>query len=245
MSIFTINLSAQVGIQTQAPQGIFHIDAATNNDNAVPTTKEQIIDDIVVSKEGFVGVGEINPNQKLTINGKIKITDGTQGNGKLLVSDKDGKASWRGDVSIKGKYAGWRLEGTDLNRTTPNNDTISLKGTSSIEDNSNIGLQMITNGVHVPHGKYFIVMNGDISSSTEYCLILVDLDGKKLTYAAYAEWLSGYTFFLEVENQAGSDVTLRWINRPLGNQTYYQDFTGQSRNWWYSLDFHMMGNMIF
>lgn len=49
---------------------------------------------IVVLNNGNVGVGTPAPDQKLTVNGSIKITDGTQGLGKVLTSGADGKASW-------------------------------------------------------------------------------------------------------------------------------------------------------
>ncbi|MDD5376944.1 MAG: hypothetical protein PHH16_02380 [Candidatus Gracilibacteria bacterium] len=43
---------------------------------------------------GNVGIGTTNPGAKLEINGNIKISDGTQGIGKLLTSDANGLATW-------------------------------------------------------------------------------------------------------------------------------------------------------
>jgi hypothetical protein len=43
---------------------------------------------------GFVGVGTNSPATKLHVNGKITMTDGTQGDGKILVSNTNGNASW-------------------------------------------------------------------------------------------------------------------------------------------------------
>ena len=45
--------------------------------------------------QGNVGVGTSAPAAKLDVIGKIKITDGTQGAGKVLVSDANGVGSWR------------------------------------------------------------------------------------------------------------------------------------------------------
>jgi hypothetical protein len=50
---------------------------------------------------GNVGLGTTNPTEKLEVNGKIKITDGTQGNGKVLVSDANGAGTWTTTNSIK------------------------------------------------------------------------------------------------------------------------------------------------
>lgn len=59
---------AQVGIRTQKPQQIFHIDVATNNptDNTAPSPA-QAEDDFVVTKDGRVGVGVINPAVRFDI----------------------------------------------------------------------------------------------------------------------------------------------------------------------------------
>ncbi|MDR3273479.1 MAG: hypothetical protein LBT29_08375 [Flavobacteriaceae bacterium] len=236
---------AQVGIQTFAPQQTLHIDAGGNNNNVSPTTDIQKADDVVVSNKAFVGVGEPNPDQKLVINGKMRINDGTQGSGKLLVSDEKGKASWQGNISTKGKYGHWSLKGTDLYRTTAGNDTISLHGTSTLPADmpNSIGLQTVANGVLVPKGKYFISLNGDISTKREYCYLYIDVDGKETGHVAYAEWLSGATFYIEISNPKGAVITLRWLNRLTA--VYYDDVTNTSVSWGYAMDFHQMGNLLF
>ncbi len=43
---------------------------------------------------GNIGIGTTNPNAKLDVLGNIKITDGTQGAGKVLKSDANGFANW-------------------------------------------------------------------------------------------------------------------------------------------------------
>jgi hypothetical protein len=42
-----------------------------------------------------VGIGTLTPATKLDVAGNIKITDGTEGAGKVLTSDSTGKASWQ------------------------------------------------------------------------------------------------------------------------------------------------------
>jgi hypothetical protein len=44
---------------------------------------------------GNVGLGTINPTAKLEVNGQVKITGGSPGAGKILVSDASGLASWQ------------------------------------------------------------------------------------------------------------------------------------------------------
>jgi hypothetical protein len=49
---------------------------------------------LTVLNNGNVGLGVANPGAKLEINGQIKITGGSPGAGKTLVSDANGLASW-------------------------------------------------------------------------------------------------------------------------------------------------------
>ena len=42
-----------------------------------------------------VGIGTSTPNAKLDVNGTFKLTDGTQGAGRILTSDATGLASWQ------------------------------------------------------------------------------------------------------------------------------------------------------
>ncbi|HUR09717.1 MAG TPA: fibrobacter succinogenes major paralogous domain-containing protein [Flavitalea sp.] len=42
-----------------------------------------------------VGIGTSSPTAKLQVNGTFKVTDGTQGAGKILTSDATGLASWQ------------------------------------------------------------------------------------------------------------------------------------------------------
>jgi hypothetical protein len=84
---------------------------------------------------GSVGVGNITPAAKLDIAGNIKITDGTEGVGKVLTSDGTGLATWATPAS-----SGVMGSGT-LNfvpKWTPNG---TILGNSQIFDNgTNIGI---------------------------------------------------------------------------------------------------------
>jgi hypothetical protein len=44
---------------------------------------------------GNVGINQVNPTARLDVNGTVKITDGTQGAGKVLTSDAAGNATWQ------------------------------------------------------------------------------------------------------------------------------------------------------
>ncbi len=90
------NLSfSQVGVSTENPQGIFHVDAKGNNEKTGVPSVANITDDIVVSNTGNVGVGVVAPTVKLDVKGGVRLVDGTQQTDRMLASrSPDGKAKW-------------------------------------------------------------------------------------------------------------------------------------------------------
>ncbi|MGG7437343.1 hypothetical protein ACQ7CU_04605 [Chryseobacterium arthrosphaerae] len=70
---FCCTLYAQIGINTQNPQGAFHIDAAKdNNITGVPTLSQQA-NDAVITSNGNLGIGTITPNSILQLNGSLSL----------------------------------------------------------------------------------------------------------------------------------------------------------------------------
>ncbi|MDN3593911.1 hypothetical protein [Zunongwangia endophytica] len=47
-----------------------------------------------------VGIGTSNPTERLEVHGGFKLVDETQGEGKVLISDKYGKASWKNELNV-------------------------------------------------------------------------------------------------------------------------------------------------
>lgn len=101
-------LSAQVGINTKNPLGVFHVDArstpdSTNPEAGIPNALQEE-DDFIVTTNGNVGVGTISPTTKLDINGQIAIpykpTTGTIIKDFMLQSDATGLASWAQSYSF-------------------------------------------------------------------------------------------------------------------------------------------------
>ncbi len=63
-----------------------------------------------------VGIGTSSPTARLDIAGSIKITDGTQANGRVLTTDANGLASWQ----PAGAGSGWTLLGNGGTNATTN-----------------------------------------------------------------------------------------------------------------------------
>lgn len=110
--IFTLCITelalSQVGINTKNVSALFHIDGKGDN-NTIPTTS-QTDNDFVITSNGYVGIGTINPTVKLEIKTAgttsniitgFKLADGSQGEGKFLVSDAQGVGSWKAAINTR------------------------------------------------------------------------------------------------------------------------------------------------
>ncbi|WP_326984328.1 hypothetical protein VUJ46_07285 [Chryseobacterium sp. MYb264] len=96
----SVTTYSQVGIGTANPRQQFHIDGGKDNPASGAPSAAQANNDLVVTASGNMGIGTINPAAKLDISngstaGAIKITDGTQGEGKVLTSDENGVGTWQ------------------------------------------------------------------------------------------------------------------------------------------------------
>ncbi len=107
MIVTTPIVFAQVGVETSYPKGSFHVDGKKDNpkDATTAINVNQQLNDVIINSNNF-GTGTINPTNRLdinngTTNGAIKIVDGTEGDGKVLMSDADGLATWQMPNSFK------------------------------------------------------------------------------------------------------------------------------------------------
>ncbi|NDW08610.1 hypothetical protein [Dysgonomonas sp. 520] len=90
----------QVGVNTESPQGVFHIDGRRNTNGNV-----NVADDVVVDTLGRIGVGTNKPQTKVdirssTAGGGFRLRDGTQSVGKVLISDANGNGSWGSPLDL-------------------------------------------------------------------------------------------------------------------------------------------------
>lgn len=95
---FILHLAfGQIGINTENPLTLFHVDGARDN-SASPSTA-QISNDIAITTGGNIGAGTLTPVAKLDISNTgatrpLRIVDGSVMPNKVLESDADGVASW-------------------------------------------------------------------------------------------------------------------------------------------------------
>lgn len=101
--VFTLLLSsvsviAQVGINTESPQGMLHVDPKGNTSGVTNTE-----DDVVFSKDGYLGIGTTSPSASIHIktNGTadnpvsgFRLEDTSQAEDYVLTTDANGLLSW-------------------------------------------------------------------------------------------------------------------------------------------------------
>jgi len=109
INIFIQDIYAQVGINTENPKKLLHIDGAATVATKNPATGNisalQASDDVVITNDGNIGIGILDPEAKVDIlsssSGALKISDTTEGVGKVLISDANGTGRWS---SISGSW---------------------------------------------------------------------------------------------------------------------------------------------
>lgn len=93
-SLLTIGLcNAQVGVNTNSPLGVFHIDPLMNTTQWGGVLNNDS-DDFIITNDGKVGIGTASPSTKLDLRGKVKYVDGTERQGYILTTDANGFARW-------------------------------------------------------------------------------------------------------------------------------------------------------
>ncbi|REC71514.1 hypothetical protein DRF60_20580 [Chryseobacterium elymi] len=97
--VFSSSAFGQVGINTENPQQMFHIDGQKDNPaTGIPNVTQQK-NDFVVTSAGNVGVGVVVPTAKIHTVSEVpydafQMQDGSQAAGRFLSSDANGKGSW-------------------------------------------------------------------------------------------------------------------------------------------------------
>ncbi len=79
-----------------------------------------------------IGIGTNTPDERLHVAGSVKIVDGTQGVGKVLTSDANGRATWASPSSSK-SYADIYLGGNNV-QTLAHNGTVTFGTTGSLSN---------------------------------------------------------------------------------------------------------------
>ena len=145
-----------------------------------------------VQSNGMVGIGTATPNEKLEVNGSIRMTDGSEATHTIMVGDANGTASWA-DISVLQDGTGtddqnlqdFSLTGTALKLTIENGNTVNADLASL--NNSGTDDQVISSTIEVANksvkvtlengGDTIINIQDDDHNSTNEIQTLTSTDG--------------------------------------------------------------------
>jgi hypothetical protein len=228
--LFPINLWGQIGVNTETPLGILHIDTKSNNTSSLSNKYE---DDIVIDASGNIGLGTERPTAKLDVRGQVLIDDGTQVPNYLLTTDGTGMMQWKPKISNRSGI--WRI-----GSGTPFTFTETAKRLTGylniIYPDDEIGLATgSNNSVIVPAGKYLVFFFGDIAGSEYGTLYLRTSTGTDLHAITYNEFLAGSSCELllssDTELHLAYSHKATWVsfyngyNTTSYNATYYMQLS--------------------
>ncbi len=188
------------------------------NGNASPSNA------LTVLKNGNMGIGVIDPDAKLEVNGQVKITGGIPGVGKVLTSDANGLASW---VAPSGS-------GTD-DQTV---DQFSLSGTIlslSLESDGQVAktvnLSALQDGFEANTDSQNLSISGNTLSITNGNSIVIPSGGAGTDDQVVDVFsLSGTTLSLSLESdgQVTKTVDLASIQDGTGTDAQTISLTGNN-----------------
>jgi hypothetical protein len=132
---------------------------------------------MTVTTAGNVGIGTTAPTEKLDVTGSIKMVDGNQAAGKLMVSDAAGKGTWTDAATA--------LSGSTTASKWTNDATNTLVKLTNLSDNTTAR----------PAGKEFVVTDaGNVGIGTATPIAPLDLVGNFHLSSGATIYGAGSTF---------------------------------------------------
>lgn len=183
-------LSAQVGINTQSPTGVFDFRVAAGAGQK----------GISVGSDGkvIIGTSTSNPGDaRLLVEGKVKIDTGNQGVNKYLVANAIGTADWA-NITLGSKISSIRLERNVNFLLTSQVDTNVEPKIITWKEANIPGITVNAIGqINVPAGKYLAFFTFDINGVEFGEFALVKQDNSDAFRTSYYGYLGGVCAYLD------------------------------------------------
>jgi hypothetical protein len=156
---------SQVGIGTQNPQGILHIDGAKDNPTSGVPTATQALNDVIVRSTGAVGIGTTSPTSNLSVNGSLALKYTAVSTASYTITNQDYYLLYNGTANTTftlpaGTLSTCNCSGRVYEIINASNFSITLNpnGTEQIKNLSSVSI--------VPGQSLKIVNNGSASGNT-------------------------------------------------------------------------------
>ena len=127
-----------------------------------------------------VGIGTNSPQARLDVNGSFKLSNGSQGSGKVLTSDANGNATW---TKASEKVYGQKFSNSDVNGLNQYNaivfgtagpsEGVNMSGNNNIQTQAAVGVYKIT---------YTLVLE-QISAGSTHTEFYIEVDGNKINFS--------------------------------------------------------------
>lgn len=220
--------SAQIGINTEYPKGILHIDAkGDNGENNFPVN---ITDDVVIDQNGNMGLGTLNPTEKLQVEGstlfkgKVTVNNTSKGEGKVFVTTNgNGKGTWKSMEAMHKVIIDYKLNDAIRATHLPSEQLYLMQTNASLTlsgDIASLGVNKVSfntplgnveNGFSLKKGYYIFMFSCNIApkqrgqSGSEYGILrMYSATTGKEVYKTYHMFnLSGYYMYLDTD---GTDL---------------------------------------
>lgn len=198
--LIAIHTFGQIGINTELPQGVFHVDSDKNTHLGI------VSDDVVITSSGNLGIGTLTPNVRFDLHGTFRYIDGNEMQGQVLVSDANGNANWGNE---------------------PYPDIVEVNGVGPILGNHPMTDNIQYSGVNItlPAGSWQITFNGTyINTSKSTINVIWDLCSSTTVYnrvgRAYASCATGDQTPLGTSRYTHSTVVAVYFVTPTVTTTY-------------------------
>jgi hypothetical protein len=172
-----------------------------------------------ITGTGNVGIGTTAPTEKLHVVGSVRIVDGTEGAGKVLTSDANGRGTWSTPALsspselqkiTEGSNTGWRI----LGRNAANYGDI---GSNAIDLSNSTGASTINGatGVDAFATGTFTIASGQNSTATGFATTALNYASNASGFITVASGISSSAMGYQVKAKSFSELAIGYWNDTL------------------------------